>query len=121
MGALILTALAWLRSRPAQIARGLPGQSVAIGLVALALVMGLAWLRRDAVSDYAASSRADNAETQLASDRASEDAAEAERARAAPDAERWAAKAADLERRLQALGGDDPVVFPQDLARSLNQ
>ncbi len=121
MWALIATAWAWLRVRPGQVAAGHVGQAAMAGLVGLAVVIGIMWLRHDAVAAYEASARADNAETQLASDRASEDAAQAERARAAPDAERWAAKAADLERRLQALGGDDPVVFPQDLARSLNQ
>lgn len=121
MWALIATAFAWLRARPAQVARGHVGQAALAGLVGLAVVLGLMWLRRDAVAAYEASNRASVAEAQLTADRASEDAAQAERERTAPDAERWAAKAADLERRLQALGGDDPVVFPQDLTRSLNQ
>lgn len=121
MWTVILSALAWLRSRPAQLARGLPGQSISIGLVAVALVMGLAWLRRDAVSDYAAASRAATAEAQVEAERAAEDAATPERARLIAEADQAKRRAVDLERRLQSLGGDDPVVIPQDLARSLNQ
>lgn len=121
MWALIATAWAWLRVRPGQVARGNAGRAALAGLVGLAVVIGLMWLRRDAVAAYAARNRASVAEAQLTSDRASEDAAQAERDRLKDLAEAEAARAAALERKLAEIGGDDPVVFPKDLARSLNQ
>lgn len=120
MWAAIATGLAWLRHRPAQALRGRGGQSGIIGLVLLAAVLGLLWARRDAVSDYAAVARADQADAQLAADRAGEDAAARERAKIRAEADR-AALAAARQRQAETIGAVERIVIPKAMAMEMNK
>jgi len=120
MGALIATAWAWLRVRPGQVAAGHMGQAFTIGLVGLAAVIGLMWLRHDAVAAYEARSRASVAEEQLATDRAGEDAAQAEREKYAAIVKARVDQAIAAERARQALGAGT-VVFTPEQAKVMNQ
>lgn len=120
MWALIATAWAWLRVRPGQVMTGHMGQAALAGLVGLAVVLGLMWLRRDAVAVHEASNRASVAEAQLTADRASEDAAQAERDKYAALTKGRTDRAVAAERARAALG-DDLIVLTEDQAKVMNQ
>lgn len=113
----------WLVGRVGQLAAGAIGVGLLIATITASGALVVSWIRSGANAEWMqeinqASAKATAEEK--ARTAASEKAAQTERDKAQADRQAALDRAHALEMQLQAMK-DDPVVFPQDLARSLRK